>query len=347
MQCPRIFIDIITPGAADDLFTFLERSEFLASLLTEEKYWNFVIKFIFNRECQKREVTHFPGKDFVTRYGNECSEVALNRFCNGFSKICPKFASTSISLASADTVSLPQCIDWQDYFSTWCWLIRWIILNFEYRSDTFLGFPCGAVSCSICPPLRMGIKFWNGQYNIFKNTTYPQKEISFQTSKTVHPSYVYKGEKWDECDSSRIIFLHQWNQLFSSLEYFPLHTSFILFSFPQLGFWLVCFGRGWSDAKSVLKKVIYDSLTAIATWFVKCECRIGLDRGTASGVCTKKRSTEMAQQKNPQKNFGSFFRNSWTILWTNLKFVCQHGFSLYLPCVFHESHNLLSRTFWC
>ena len=104
---------------------------------------------------------------------------------------------------------------------------------------------------------------------------------------------------------------------------------------------LVCFGRGWSDAKSVLKKVIYDSLTAIATWFVKCECRIGLDRGTASGVCTKKRSTEMAQQKNPQKNLGSFFRNSWTILWTNLKFVRPHGFFLYLPCVFHELHNLL------
>ena len=112
-----------------------------------------------------------------------------------FSKICPKFASTSILLASADTVSLPQCINWQDYFSTWCWLIRWIILNFEYRSDTFLGFPCGAVSCSICPPLRMGIKFWNGQYNIFKNTTYPQKEISFQTSTTFHPSYIYQGEK--------------------------------------------------------------------------------------------------------------------------------------------------------
>ena len=121
--------------------------------------------------------------------------MALNRFCNGFSKICPKFASTSILLASADTVSLPQCINWQDYFSTWCWLIRWIILNFEYRSDTFFGFPCGVVSCSICPPLRMGIKFWNGQYNIFKNTTYPQKEISFQSSKTFHPSYIYKGGK--------------------------------------------------------------------------------------------------------------------------------------------------------
>ena len=95
-----------------------------------------------------------------------------------------------------------KCIDWQDYFSTWCWLIRWIILNFEYRSDTFLGFPCGAVSCSICPPLRMGIKFWNGQYNIFKNTTYPQKEIPFQTSTTFHPRYIYKGEKWDECNIS-------------------------------------------------------------------------------------------------------------------------------------------------
>ena len=87
-----------------------------------------------------------------------------------FSKICPKFASTSILLASADTVDVNS----MDY----------IILNYEYRRDTFLGFPCGAVSCSICPPLRMGIKFWNGQYNIFKNTTYPQKEISFQTSKT-------------------------------------------------------------------------------------------------------------------------------------------------------------------
>ena len=99
-----------------------------------------------------------------------------------FSKICPKFASTSILLASADTVDVNS----MDY----------IILNYEYRRDTFLGFPCGAVSCSICPPLRMGIKFWNGQYNIFKNTvTYPQKEISFQTSTTFHPSYIYKGEK--------------------------------------------------------------------------------------------------------------------------------------------------------
>ena len=98
-----------------------------------------------------------------------------------FSKICPKFASTSILLASADTVDVNS----MDY----------IILNYEYRRDTFLGFPCGAVSCSICPPLRMGIKFWNGQYNIFKNTTYPQKEISFQTSTTFHPSYIYQGEK--------------------------------------------------------------------------------------------------------------------------------------------------------
>ena len=109
-----------------------------------------------------------------------------------------------------------------------------------------------------------------------------------------------------------------------------------------------CFGRGWSDAKSVLKKVIYDSLTAIATWFVKCECRIGLDRGTASGVCTKKRSTEMAQQKNPQKNLGSFFRNSWTLnnLVNKVK-ICPHDFSFYLLCVFHELHNLSSKTFWC
>ena len=292
---------------------------------------------LFSTESARREKQHiFQGK--ILSQGMEMNAVRWR--WTDFATDFPRFAQNLPQPRSHWQVQTQsrclKCIDWQDYFSTWCWLIRWIILNFEYRSDTFLGFPCGAVSCSICPPLRMGIKFWNGQYNIFKNTTYPQKEISFQSSKTFHPSYIYKGEKWDECDSSRIIFLHQWNQLFSSLEYFPLHTSFILFSFPQLGFWLVCFGRGWSDAKSVLKKVIYDSLTAIATWFVKCECRIGLDRGTASGVCTKKRSTEMAQQKNPQKNLGSFFRNSWTILWTNLKFVCQHGFSLYLPCVFHE-----------
>ena len=60
----------------------------------------------------------------------------------------------------------------------------------------------------------------------------------------------------------------------NEIEYFRLLNIFLfilLFYYfyfiflSPVGFWLVCFGRGWSDAKSVLKKVIYDSLTAIAT----------------------------------------------------------------------------------
>ena len=49
----------------------------------------------------------------------------------------------------------------------------------------FLGGSIVTMSCSIWPPLRQGIKFWNGQYNIFKNTTYLKKRNALPNFKNI------------------------------------------------------------------------------------------------------------------------------------------------------------------
>ena len=140
----------------------------------------------------------------------------------------------------------------------------------------FLGGSIVTMSCSIWPPLRQGIKFWNGQYNIFKNTTYLQNRHLLPNFKIFLAKHFLPDSDKEKCP----YVAYEW-----SLTKKPPWFFHFLFLSQAFG----CFGRGWSDAKSVLKKVIYDSTTAIATWFVKCECRIGLDLETMSPVSTKKR----------------------------------------------------------
>ena len=55
------------------------------------------------------------------------------------------------------------------------------------------------VSCSICPPLRQRIKFWNGQYNIFKNTTYLQKRNFPPNFKNILSNHIsiWRKKNWN------------------------------------------------------------------------------------------------------------------------------------------------------
>ena len=57
------------------------------------------------------------------------------------------------------------------------------------------------MSCSIWPPLRQGIKFWNGQYNIFKNTTYLKKRNALPNFKNILETFFATNH----CDQKRSI----------------------------------------------------------------------------------------------------------------------------------------------
>ena len=65
----------------------------------------------------------------------------------------------------------------------------------------FLGGSIVTMSCSIWPPLRQGIKFWNGQYNIFKNTTYLKKRNALPNFKNILETFFATNH----CDQKRSI----------------------------------------------------------------------------------------------------------------------------------------------